>query len=186
MGSWGITAFQSDAGLDAVIYIRKNALPENGKMELGKIIEEMKKEQWVVPDVKNCESHTGPMALAEIIMQYQNHDLSRLYRDDEICDNYKQFKDMTSFTADKDSVKWLRDYISDTLKNRIKGAEYAAKNSTDDWDQWGGWFEEKNWIGWQNHMKTLVNSMDELLSSPDEMVELIEPQEQTEGSVMQM
>lgn len=37
MGCWGITAFESDAGLAAVGFLRKN-LPENEKLELGEII----------------------------------------------------------------------------------------------------------------------------------------------------
>ena len=32
MGCWGITAFESDAGLDAVDFIRNN-LPEDGKLQ---------------------------------------------------------------------------------------------------------------------------------------------------------
>ena len=37
MGCWGITAFESDAGLDSVDYIRRS-LPKNGSLELGSII----------------------------------------------------------------------------------------------------------------------------------------------------
>ena len=33
MGCWGITAFESDAGLDAISLIRKH-LPEQGDVEL--------------------------------------------------------------------------------------------------------------------------------------------------------
>ena len=35
MGCWGITAFESDAGLDAISLIRKH-LPEQGDVELRK------------------------------------------------------------------------------------------------------------------------------------------------------
>lgn len=41
MGCWGITAFESDTGVDTVDFIRSK-LPENGVLELEKIIEEMR------------------------------------------------------------------------------------------------------------------------------------------------
>ena len=48
MGCWGITAFESDAGLDAVGLIRKN-LPEDGRLELEKLIAELKRDSWNAP-----------------------------------------------------------------------------------------------------------------------------------------
>ena len=38
MGCWGITAFESDAGLDAVCCIRRS-LPKDGKLELDAVIQ---------------------------------------------------------------------------------------------------------------------------------------------------
>ena len=40
MGCWGITAFESDAGLDAVDFIRNN-LPEDGKLQVQRVLEEL-------------------------------------------------------------------------------------------------------------------------------------------------
>lgn len=37
MGCWGITAFESDAGLDAISLIRKH-LPEQGDVELRQML----------------------------------------------------------------------------------------------------------------------------------------------------
>lgn len=48
MGCWGITAFESDAGLDAVELIRKN-LPEDGRLELENLIEALRKSSWNTP-----------------------------------------------------------------------------------------------------------------------------------------
>lgn len=69
MGCWGITAFESDAGLDSVDYIRC-ILPQDGKLELGKIIEALKEDDVRLPDVQDAESHTSPMALAEIMVNF--------------------------------------------------------------------------------------------------------------------
>ena len=66
MGCWGITAFESDAGLDSVDYIRSN-LPKGGKLDLGEIIDALQNDQIRLPDVEFAENHTSPMALAEIV-----------------------------------------------------------------------------------------------------------------------
>ncbi len=77
MGCWGITAFESDAGLDSVEFIRKN-IPGDGRLELGKIIEAMQKENYLVYDVTDGLSHSGPMALVEVIIKMNGWDFSDL------------------------------------------------------------------------------------------------------------
>lgn len=186
MGCWGITAFESDSGLDAVGFIRIN-LPEDGKLELGKIIEAMRTvdgAEWYVPDAANGESHTGPMALAEIMAMFLNGDTCDLDYDEEWAADDNKFSSVTSFTADKESVQWLRGYISDTLKYSLENAEYRAQHGTRECDKRGGWREEKDWHGWQDHMSTLVSRMDTLLALPESQIELIRPQEQANGPVM--
>ncbi len=179
MGCWGIAAFESDDGLDAVGLIRKK-LPEDGKLELGKIIEDMRQEAWCVPDVTDLQSHTGPMALAEILTKFLDRDISDLDYDGEWAANDNKFSAVKSFTATKESIQWLRDYLADTLSYKKEDAELGAKSG----EKWGGWFEEENWIGWQNHMSMLVSRMDSLLATPESQMELIPPQEQTSGPVM--
>ena len=61
MGCWGITSFESDAGLDSVNYIR-SILPGDGKLELGKVIDPLQKDDVWIPDVQDAESHTSPIA----------------------------------------------------------------------------------------------------------------------------
>ena len=46
MGCWGITALESDDGLDAVGCVRYN-LPEDGQLDLGEMLERLKKDQWL-------------------------------------------------------------------------------------------------------------------------------------------
>ena len=45
MGCWGITAFESDEGLDAVEFIRES-IPEDGKLELETLVETLKRDSW--------------------------------------------------------------------------------------------------------------------------------------------
>jgi len=182
MGCWGVTAFESDAGLDAVGFIRKN-LPEDGNLELGKIIEALKKDEWNKPlDIADSHSHTSPMALAEIMVKFLDQDISDLDYDDEWAATDNKFGSITSFTADKESVQWLRDYLSNSLNAAREDAEFMQ--SMDEEDRWGGWFEEKDWHGWQNHMSTLVGRMDALMASPESQIELLQPREQENGLVM--
>lgn len=48
MGCWGITAFESDAGLDAVCCIRRS-LPKDGKLELDAVIQRLQQDSWNRP-----------------------------------------------------------------------------------------------------------------------------------------
>lgn len=164
MGCWGITAFESDAGLDAVGFIRENML-KDGRMELEEIIKAIQKDEWnAPPKVFEGVSHTSPMVLAEIIVKFLDGEREGMdYYWDDIPE--RKFSNITSFTASRESLQWLRDYISDSLK-------YAKENAVNR-NNWGGWFEKKNWIGWQNHMEKLVSRLDELLSSDENCMELV-------------
>ena len=173
MGCWGITSFESDAGLDSVSYIR-SILPGDGKLDLGKVIDALQKDDVRIPDVQDAESHTSPMALAEIVARFLEHDIGDLDYDADWAAKDKKFADITSFSASKESIRWLREYLSDTLKYARENAEFKAGHGTN----WNGWFKEKDWIGWQEHMENLVNQLDTLLSCPKERLELVSLQKQ--------
>ena len=179
MGCWGITAFESDAGLDAVGLIRKN-LPEDGRLELEKLIAELKRDSWnAPPDVCDGQSHTSPMALAEIMVKFLDRDMDGLDYGEEWAAQDKKFSAVTSFSASKESVQWLRDYISDTLRYAKENAEFQAEQG----ENRGGWFEEKDWVGWQEHMEGLAGRLDVLLASPENRIELIPTQEQENSPI---
>ena len=164
MGCWGITAFESDAGLDAAGFIRDH-LPEDGRLELEKLIGALRQDSWNAPsDVTDGESHTSPMALAEVVVKFLDRDLDGLDYDGDWAAQDKKFNTITSFTASRDSVRWLRDYLSDTLKYAVKNAEKGHK--------WGGWFQKKDWIDWQNHMAVLIGRLDGVLAGDGSTLEL--------------
>ena len=124
------------------------------------------------------------MALAEIMVKIIDGDTGKLDYDEDWAADDNKFKDLSSFTADKESVKWLRDYLSDSLKNNMEYAVNRAQHGTQESDKWGGWVTEEKWHRWQDHMKSLVSRLDRLLASPEDQIELIRPQEQTQGPVM--
>lgn len=164
MGCWGITAMESDVGLDAIGLIRKN-LPEDGRLELEKLIEVLRQDSWnAPPEVMDGEPHTGPMALAELVVKFIDRDMEGLDYDGEWAAQDRKFSSVTSFSASRESLQWLRDYISDTLK-------YAKENAADG-RKWGGWFEERNWVGWQEHMGGLASRLNGVLASPKNHLEL--------------
>lgn len=168
MGCWGITAFESDEGLDAVEFIRRS-LPENGKLELETLVEALKWDSWnAPPEVETAGSHTSVMALAELMLKFVDGDVKSL-DDKEWGKEEHKFDSITSFTANRETVHWIRNYLFDTLQHVKK----HAVSQIEDGGKWGGWFEEKNWIGWQEHMAELVSRLDTLLESSEAEIELI-------------
>lgn len=164
MGCWGITAFESDAGLDAISLIRKH-LPEQGDVELRQMLAWLKADSWnAPPEVSEGMSHTSPMAVAELIVKFQEKDFSAL---DGIRGD-KKFSSLSSFTASKESLQWVREYLSETLFYSRKCAKEQEKSGV----LWGGWFQERDWKHWQAHMEKLIGRMDELLTREGETVAL--------------
>lgn len=173
MGCLEITAFESDAGLDAIDFIRRN-LSEDGKLYLEKIIEALCQDKWNVPaHTKNAESHTSLMALAEMLVKFLDRDIDDLDYKESWTANDRKFSAITSFTASRESVLWLRDYISDTLEQARENAKFRVQYG----EKCRDWFKEKDWIGWQEHMTALVNRLETLLESQENHFELISPQE---------
>ena len=156
MGCWGITAFESDAGLDAISLIRKH-LPEQGDVELRQMLAWLKADSWnAPPEVSEGVSHTSPMAVAELIVKFQEKDFSAL----DAIRGDKKFSSLSSFTASKESLQWVREYLSETLFYSRKCAKEQEKSGV----LWGGWFQEWDWKHWQAHMEKLIGRMDELLT----------------------
>lgn len=186
MGCWGITAFESDDGLDALGDIRY-MLPMDGNARLADILDAIKEDKYL-PKASDGQSHTAPMALAEVVVKFVNQDIGDLDYDEEWAAGDNKFYDVHSFTATKEPVQWIRDYLAETLKARRESAAYWAETGEDsrpNWrSEWGGWKEEEDWIGWQNHMEMLVGQMDTLLAKSEDQIELVRPQEQTNGPVL--
>ena len=174
MGCWGITAFESDTGLDAIEFIREK-LPVGGKVELDKMLENLRGDSWnAPPDVESAGAHTSVMALAELMIKFADGDMGSLDYEDEWAKEERKFSSITSFAASRETVLWIRNYMFDTLRH----IKEEAGAQTEDGKKWGGWFEEKNWIGWQEHMAELVSRLDTLLESSEAEIELISLQRQ--------
>lgn len=164
MGCWGITAFESDVGLDALGLIRTN-LPEDGKVKLEDMLSQLKNDEWNAPEnVVDGNAHSSPMMLAEVMVKYLDGDIKEL---DFGQENQKKhlFSGISSFTAIKESVQWIRDYLSDTLKYSRERASDVPRS---------GWFKEQDWLDWQEHMEFLIHRMDLLLVATETSGELLD------------
>ena len=142
----------------------------------------MRQDQWATPPVAFGHSQTGPMAIAEILQKFIDNNSGNLDYGEDWAATGKRFNRTISFAADKESLQWLREYISDTLAHKVKDVELrAGLDGASENDKRGGWFKDENWHGWQRHMSGLVSTLDGLIASPDAQIELIQPQEQTHG-----
>lgn len=166
MGCWGVSTFESDDGLDCVALIQFR-LPDNGKLELGTLItdihEDVEQALFYLPFSSKGQSHTYPMALAEVILKFLNQEQGEMGVVDK---DIKRFDDVVSFTATKDSVQWVRDYLAETLSH--------AKANAIARSDWNGWVSEESWIEWQKHISMLIQAMDKLLDSPADTIVLYE------------
>lgn len=111
------------------------------------------------------------MALAEIIVKYLDGDPGSLDYDEEWAAEDNKFRSITSFTASRSSLRELRDYLADTLKYARIRAEQQIKAG----ELPGGWFDPKNWDGWQKHMEGLINRLEGVLASEGSTLELAHP-----------
>jgi len=182
MGCWGITAMESDIGLDALICIREH-LRLDGKASLTELLEALKDDAWSCPEeISSGASHSSPMMLAEIVVKFLDGDLKGLDYEDDSLNKAKRFGAITSFQASRESIAWIRTYLNDTLQF----AQEEAKPGNPEGRRWAGWLKEEDWNAWQEHMKNLIGRMDELLVLKEDVVELIQPQETMQEAGMQM
>ena len=91
--------------------------------------------------------------------------------DEEWAAEDNKFRSVTSFTASRASLRELRDYLADTLKYARIRAERQIKAG----ELPGGWFDPKDWDGWQKHMEGLIHRLDGVLALEGSTLELAHP-----------
>ena len=164
MGCWGITAFESDAGLDAIGLIRKH-LPEQGDVETPQMLAWLKADSWnAPPEVSEGVSHTSPMAVAELIVKFQEKDFSAL----DGIRGIRSFPPCLLLQHQKESLQWVREYLSETLFTAVNVQKEQEKSGV----LWGGWFQERDWKHWQAHMEKLIEGWMNCLQERGETVAL--------------
>ncbi len=107
-----------------------------------------------------------PMMLAEVIVRFLDGCAAEL----DFGENYqkdKRFSCLSSFTGEKATIQWLRDYLSDTLKYSRERAESTPRC---------GWVQRTRLDRMAGAYGHLVLRMDMLLASDPEKGELAELQ----------
>ncbi len=168
MGAWGITAFESDAGLDVNSFIKKN-LPQDRNLTLKTLLDTVKKSEYYTEgESKIGDSHPSPLTITEIIFKIKDNDFKEIdYEWDKPGEKYST---LGSFTADKESLIWLKDFLTDNLASARQNTEPKEGKIV---HEYNGWFFKDNWIGWQKHMETLIERLAKLSDDIAENIELM-------------
>lgn len=129
MGCWGITALESDNGLDAVRCVRYN-LPADGQLDLGEMLERLKKDRWNAPcDVKLGCAHTSPMALAEIVVKYLDGDPGSLDYTNKIVDMFAADRTVSvELLCENKLMKTIIDHYGEAVPTRTYDEEHFTAN----------------------------------------------------------
>lgn len=107
----------------------------------------------------------------ERYMDTTAQEYAELRYDEEWAAEDNKFRSITSFTASRASLRELRDYLADTLKYARIRAERQIKAG----ELPGGWFDPKDWDGWQKHMEGLIHRLDGVLALEGSTLELAHP-----------
>ena len=136
--------------------VSENICQRDGKVKLEDIIDSLKKDLWNHPqDIKEGYTHTSPMMLAEVMVKFLDGEAAELdfYG---LCESKSvRFSGISSFTADKQSVQYLQEYLSEHLKYKRQMDDFGEKYG----EKWGGFVKELDWIEWQGHMEFLIHRM---------------------------
>ena len=164
----GITAFETEYGLFALMYM-EDMLPADGHLVLKDIMSRMEKDDWCRPvPAKEGRTHTSPMVLAEIILYYTKNKRTNMCHIDRVfCSPRHSYRNITSFSADKGSLRWIKNYLSETLKSNRQNAM--------DHKDFGQWYKVEDYHKWQDHMEKLISCLDRLLEKHEDPIELLCP-----------
>ena len=113
-------------------------------------------------------AHTSPMALAEIMVKFLEQDLESLDHDVGPYMRQNKYSMVTSFTATKESIQWVRNYIADTLRHSRRNAQVESQNRK------VGRLVQGRGIGrLAGTYDRLIGRLDELLLLVDSQIELV-------------
>ena len=146
MGSWGFMALESDNGLDVIDFLKEH-IPNDLNLKLSEIISDFKGELLgeSFDDIDFLYDNTA-IAIAELYFMFK--DTNELDFDDD--DKEMSLKNIKTFTANKDSLKYILKYLMD-IKNNVpdkKGGREIVELNIDNKE-------------WNNHLDELILRMNE-------------------------
>lgn len=149
MGAWGHEALQSDAGLDVVDYLSE-FYEGQYEMDMAEIIVALRKQGFLGKSIDEIDFYydNSAMALCELYLMFLDKGRIR-YEDEE--NQAKSLKEKTAFTADKESLKLLLQYLIDIRDE--KEDEDGERESVELWR------ESSSFEDWQKHVLQLTDRL---------------------------
>lgn len=166
MGCWGITALESDTGLDVIEMIRDN-ITEDQRLDMDQALHILKADfSECIPDVKRGIPHTGPMMILEVICMYLDgrcRSIDWPWEPTNRC-----FSELTSLSISKKTLQEISGYLRETLL-------YSRENARNpDGRKWNGWIHEKDWKAWQSYMEALIERVNALMDLAGDPIEFVQ------------
>ena len=154
MGAWGYKALESDEGLDVVDFMSEyiSKKPEQQiELTLSELVASMKVDGFFGKNFDEIEffyDHSA-MALAELYFNFQDN--GELEYDNEY-EHRNLRKRIKSFTADKISLEFLRQYLVDIRDE--KPEKYGGREIVELWR------ESKDWDNWKANLMFLIERLE--------------------------
>jgi|GEM_PF-5428949 len=156
MSTYGITALDCESSYK-IAGLFGDWIPKNGKVTLKSFIDRWEDDDNIAALFRGA--YPEPIVFAELIIKYNINHFDYFNHFD------KRWSKIKSFIANKKSIKWLRDFISETLVQTVVESEYDTICGYGV-EKWGGlWTQESEWIAWQKHMVNLVDYFDKIITS---------------------
>lgn len=155
MGAWGIKALDSDNGLDVVDILREylEKFEDKKELTLKELINLMIEEGMIgktFEDIDFLYDNTV-MAISELYFDFK--ETGKLDYDDE-DEEESTFSKLERFSSDKESLKYLIDYLTD-IYNNVPDKD-GSREIVDLWYDEG---ENPNYNEWYNHLTSLIEKL---------------------------
>ncbi len=156
MGAWGYKALESDAGLDVVDFISdyistKYPTTTPVHLTLSALISTMKESGFLgatFTDIDFYYDNTA-MALAELYLMFKTTGQLAYENEEEETRDLK--KRVVAFTADKTSIRFLLQYLTD-IKNEVPDEEGSREIVL-------LWKDAASYPQWEKHLNDLIEAL---------------------------
>lgn len=165
MGSWGIKALESDEGLDVLDILENEYVPGHPVLDLGEIIDLMKKEVMLGEDFSQIDFlfDNTAMALAELYFQWKDEGKLDYHAENPVWDK------ATGFTASKESVDFLLRQLTD-MKNGVPD-EDGIRESVELWKNVDSGEINSAWL---EHLNQLIDRLNLEQSGEEQDMDILQ------------
>jgi Domain of unknown function (DUF4259) len=158
MGAWGLTALESDQGLDVVDFVKRfvsNIKAEPVNLDTAELIDAMKKDGFFGQNFEEVDFYfdNSAMALAELYLMFKHSGKLDYEDENQSQDLAKRVK---SFVADKAALSFILRYLNDIKLNEIKSEKPDKHGNREIIELWR---ESNNWDEWKANLNNLIEEL---------------------------